>query len=91
MKSESARTHAEMERHATRGAIAMLAARGFGAVVAIGAAAILARHITPDEYGLVAMALAAIALGRAFEEIGLGDATVQRAQVNDTQISALFG
>lgn len=90
MKSESARTHAEMERHATRGAIAMLAARGFGAVVAIGAAAILARHITPDEYGLVAMALAAIALGRAFEEIGLGDATVQRAQVNDTQISALF-
>ena len=83
-------THADMERRATRGAIAMLLARGFGAVVAIGAAAILARHITPDEYGLVAMALAAIALGRAFEEIGLGDATVQRAQVTDAQISALF-
>lgn len=83
-------THADMERRATRGAIAMLLARGFGAVVAIGAAAILARHVTPDEYGLVAMALAAIALGRAFEEIGLGDATVQRAQVTDAQISALF-
>ncbi|MEY2795117.1 MAG: hypothetical protein RIR10_833, partial [Planctomycetota bacterium] len=83
-------THADMERRATRGAIAMLLARGFGAVVAIGAAAILARHVTPDEYGLVAMALAAIALGRAFEEIGLGDATVQRAQVSDAQISALF-
>jgi len=83
-------THDAMARHATRGAIAMLFARGFGAVVAIGAAAILARHITPDEYGLVAMALAAIALGRAFEEIGLGDATVQRDRVTDAQVSALF-
>ena len=88
--TEAPATHDAMARHATRGAIAMLFARGFGAVVAICAAAILARHITPDEYGLVAMALAAIALGRAFEEIGLGDATVQRERVTDAQVSALF-
>ncbi|MFZ9914580.1 MAG: oligosaccharide flippase family protein, partial [Phycisphaerales bacterium] len=90
MTAHGAQDHAHLARRMTRGAVAMLAARLASAVAGLGATAVLARFITPEEHGLVAMVLAAMALARAFEEAGLGDAMVQRAEVSEAQMSSLF-
>ncbi|MCE2881075.1 MAG: lipopolysaccharide biosynthesis protein [Planctomycetaceae bacterium] len=90
MMSPRAQDHAHLARRTTRGAATMLAARFASALAGLGATAVLARFISPEEYGLVAMVLAAMALARAFEEVGLGDAMVQRTEVTGAQMSSLF-
>ena len=72
------------------GALVLLSARLASTATAIVSTAVLARHLDPQAFGLVAMVLPVIALGRAFEEIGLGDATVQRQDITGEQISSLF-
>lgn len=79
-----------LAQRATRGAALMLAARASGTVAAIAATAVLARLVAPAEFGVVAIVLSAFALARCLEEIGLGEATVQRAEINDAQVSTLF-
>jgi PST family polysaccharide transporter len=68
----------------------MLAARAAGTVAAIGATAVLARLVTPGDFGMVAIVLSVFALARCLEEVGLGEATVQRAEISDEQVSTLF-
>lgn len=81
---------AHLAHRATRGAAAMLAARFASALAGLGATAVLARFVSPEEHGVVAMVLAAMSMARAFEEVGLGDAMVQRAEVTEAQMSSLF-
>lgn len=51
---------------------------------------ILARLLTPDDFGLVAMVLAIYVFFRMFRNLGLIDATVQKEEINHQQISTLF-
>ncbi len=62
------------------------------ATVALGfvSAAVLARLLTPEDYGLLAMASAFVALITTVADLGLAQATVQRREVNDAQVNALF-
>ena len=73
-----------------RGAVLMLASRFLGTGIAIGATAVLARYVTPEEFGLVAMVMAILAITRVLEEFGLGDAMIQQEVINNDQISSLF-
>lgn len=72
------------------GAASMLVARYAGTLSVIAATAVMARFISPEEYGLVTTAVAAMAIARVLEEVGLGDVIVQRKQISDEQCSALF-
>ncbi len=72
------------------GAASMLVARYAGTLAAIAGTAVMARWITPEEYGLVTTAIATIAIVRVLEEVGLGDVVVQRADISDEQCSTLF-
>lgn len=51
---------------------------------------ILARLITPDDFGLVAMVTAPFMILIDVGNLGLGEATIQREYINHKQISALF-
>jgi O-antigen/teichoic acid export membrane protein len=51
---------------------------------------ILARLLTPAEYGLVAMALSVVTVMRLMQEYGLGVAIIQRKHLTVEQISAIF-
>ncbi|MCH2162478.1 MAG: oligosaccharide flippase family protein, partial [Phycisphaerales bacterium] len=73
-----------------RGAAMMLASRFLGTGIAIGATAVLARYVTPEEFGLVAMVMAILAITRVLEEFGLGDAMIQQEVISNDQISSLF-
>jgi O-antigen/teichoic acid export membrane protein len=51
---------------------------------------ILARLLTPAEYGLVAMAVSVVTVMRLLQEYGLGVAIVQRKQLSAEQINSIF-
>ena len=51
--------------------------------------AVLARLLTPEDYGLIGMVLAFTALLATFQDLGLSVATVQRKDLTEAQLSAL--
>lgn len=83
------RPERELGRRAAGGAATMLVARIAGTVVSIGAMAIIARHVTPDQFGLVGMVIAILAIARVLEELGLGDAAIQRASIEPGEVTTL--
>ena len=52
--------------------------------------AVLARLLSPDEFGVVAMVAAATGFVGALQSFGLASSTVQRAQIDHSQVSTLF-
>jgi O-antigen/teichoic acid export membrane protein len=83
------RPERELGRQVAGGAATMLVARGAGTIVSIGAMAIIARHVTPDEFGLVGMVVAILAIARVLEELGLGDAAIQRESIEPGEVTTL--
>lgn len=53
-------------------------------------AVVLARLLTPADFGLVAMVTAITGLGQAFADLGLSEATIQRKDISHEQVSTLF-
>ncbi|MFC1542116.1 lipopolysaccharide biosynthesis protein, partial [Candidatus Latescibacterota bacterium] len=51
---------------------------------------VLARLLTPEDFGLIAMVAAVTGFVMMFKDMGLSMATVQRAEINHGQISTLF-
>lgn len=59
-------------------------------ILRLGSSAILARLLTPEDYGLVIMVLAVIGFIASFKDMGLAMATVQKPEINHNQVSTLF-
>jgi len=51
---------------------------------------VLARLLTPDDFGLVAMVIYIFMLFKMYRNLGLIDATIQKEKINHRQISTLF-
>lgn len=51
---------------------------------------VLARLLTPADFGIVAMVTAVTSLGQAFADLGLSEATIQHTEITHEQVSALF-
>jgi O-antigen/teichoic acid export membrane protein len=51
---------------------------------------VLARLLTPADFGLVAMVATITGLGQAFADLGLSEATIQRKEITHDQVSVLF-
>lgn len=67
-----------------------MASQGINFFLAIVGTVILARLLTPSEYGLVGMAMVVVAFARTFMEAGLSMATVQKDKISHEQVSTLF-
>lgn len=84
----------DLQRDLPRRSIRSGAAVLIGQVATVGlgfvSAAVLARLLSPEDYGLIAMASAFVALITTFSDMGLAQATVQRTGVTDEQVNALF-
>lgn len=52
--------------------------------------AIMGRLLTPDAFGLVAMAVVALNLGQHFAQLGVGQAIIQKSAVTTEEIRASF-
>src|SRR6476646_2087877 len=73
-----------------RGGVVTMASHGMKFAVSIGATAILARLLTPQDYGLIGMVAVATNFIVMFKDLGLATATVQKAEITSEQISTLF-
>lgn len=56
----------------------------------VGAGVVLARMLTPADYGLVAMVLPVTGLIALFKDLGFAAATVQREDITPAQVSLVF-
>lgn len=77
-------------KHAVSSGFVTAAAQGAKFVLTLTGVVILARLLSPEEFGLVAMVSAVTAYLRLFKEAGLSTATVQRETVTQEQVSNLF-
>jgi O-antigen/teichoic acid export membrane protein len=81
---------ADFKQKSVRGGAAAVMGQGFGMALQIGTTVILARLLSPTDYGLQAMVLTLTALFSLFKDAGLSVATVQRDTLTQEHISTLF-
>jgi polysaccharide transporter, PST family len=87
---EDHRVSGDLAHKAVRGGVVSIVLQyGNGAVQIIGAI-ILARLLTPSDFGLVAIVTVITSFVPLLIDFGLGDATTQRIKINPGQISSLF-
>lgn len=77
-----------LRRKTMRGMLIMMLSTGGQAALQLLVLALLARAISPEEFGLVSGALIAVFLATALAESGIGQAVIQRAELTDTHLRA---
>src|SRR5215831_5228017 len=81
---------ADLKGRSVRGVVVTLASQGSLFVIQSISTIVLARLLTPADFGLVAMVTAFSDLATPFADLGLSQATIQRKDISQDQISALF-
>lgn len=64
--------------------------QGLKMMIHLGSTMILARILVPEDYGIMAMVMAIAGFAKMFINMGLSAATIQRADINQAQVSTLF-
>ncbi len=64
--------------------------QGYRAFLTFFSGIILARLLTPQDFGLVAMVWPVVALSSLIQDLGLNQATIQREKITGAQVSGLF-
>src|ERR1035441_4082128 len=82
--------HADVKARSVRGGFWTLGSQGTQFVIQSVSTVVLARLLTPADFGIVAMVTAITSLGQAFADLGLSEATIQRKEISHNQVSALF-
>ena len=80
----------QLARRSVRATVATTAAAGLDFTVRLGSVAILARLVSPADFGVVMMAGAAVAIAEQFRDLGLSTATLQRADLSEREVTNLF-
>jgi len=80
----------ELKRSTTRGALFSVAGQIASFVLRTASMVIMARLLTPNEFGLVGMVAAVTGFLSLFRDLGLSMAAIQRCSVTPEQTSTLF-
>lgn len=81
---------ADLGGRTARGGAITLVSQGLKFLIGMVGSVILARLLTPQDYGLVGMVAIVIGFVSMFQYLGLSTATVQWAKLNHRQVSTLF-
>ncbi len=81
---------ADLKGRSVRGGAVTMAAQGAQFFLHLGSTVVLARLLTPQDYGLIGMVTAVTGFVAMFKDLGLSMATVQKSEINHGQISTLF-
>ena len=81
---------ADLKGRSVRGGAVTVFAQGARFTLQIGSTMVLARLLTPADFGLIAMVAAVTNFAMMFKDMGLSTATVQMSDINHDQISTLF-
>ena len=80
----------DLGRLALRGGTASVAILYCNGVLQIITVIVLARLLTPEDFGLVAIVTVLTSFAPLLIDFGLGDATAQRKKITRSQVSSLF-
>src|SRR5437660_4794412 len=80
----------DLKGRTVSGAFITIVAQGAQFVLSLASIMILARLLTPKDFGLFAMVTTVIGYLRVFKDAGLSTATVQREGITHAQVSNLF-
>ncbi len=81
---------ADLKGRSVRGGLLTLSSQGAQFVIQSVSTVVLARLLTPADFGLVAMVTAVTGLAVSFADLGLSEATIQCQEVSYDQVSTLF-
>jgi O-antigen/teichoic acid export membrane protein len=87
--SELSQTDSLTDRTA-RAAHWRFAGLGIGAVSQFGLGVLLARLLTPADFGLMTLAFTVLGLAQPLGDLGIGNAVVQRAELSDRHVRTAF-
>lgn len=95
MDEEAARAtapdgEAGLSRRAARAALSAFSGQGAMALLQILSVVVLARLLTPSDFGLYAMVFSVIGIAHLFRDLGLSAAAIQAPQLSHQQQSNLF-
>lgn len=79
-----------LKRQTAQGAVVSVGAQVGAFVIRTGSMVIMARLLTPKDFGLVGMVAAVTGFLSLFRDLGLSSATIQRDSVTEEQTSTLF-
>jgi O-antigen/teichoic acid export membrane protein len=80
----------DLKRRTLRGGLARVGAVAANFLLRMGSIVVLARLLSPKDYGLVGMVAAFTGVFSVLGDFGLSSATIQRTTVSEEQISTLF-
>jgi O-antigen/teichoic acid export membrane protein len=80
----------DLKGRSIRGGVITMFAQAFKFVLNLASNVVLARLLTPQDYGLVGMVTAVTGFVAIFRDLGLSMATVQKEEINHEQVSTLF-
>lgn len=81
---------ADLKERSVRGGAVTMTAQVVKFMLHTGSIIVLGRLLTPQDYGLVAMVTAITGFVTLFKDMGLSMATIQKAEINHSQVSTLF-
>jgi O-antigen/teichoic acid export membrane protein len=87
---ETTHLHFDLRGHTVRGGKATVAAQAISFLLNIASVVILARLLSPADFGLIAMVTAVTGIVTIFKDGGLSIATIQRDTISHEQVSNLF-
>ena len=80
----------DLGQRAARGGAVTLTSQSLKFGIGIAATMLLARLLTPQDYGLIGMVWVITGFVAIFKDLGLSLVTIQREEINGKQISTLF-
>lgn len=81
---------ADLKQKSVRGGAATVLGQGVGMSLQIGTTIVLARILSPTDYGLQSMVFTLTAFFSLFKDAGLSAASVQKASLSHEEVSTLF-
>ncbi|GAB3538517.1 lipopolysaccharide biosynthesis protein [Pontibacter brevis] len=80
----------DLKSRSVKGGFITVAGQVVSFALNISSTIVLARLLTPEDYGLVAMVTAVTGFVTIFKDLGLSAAVIQKEQINQQQVSAVF-
>jgi len=82
--------HSNLFERVARGAIWTGFGNGLKGIIQFGVLIILARHLVPEDFGIVSAAMVVVGLSQIFSLLGMGPAIVQRSTLTEKHICTAF-
>lgn len=87
---KTAHLQADLGSRTARGGAVSIASHSLRFVITIAATSVMARLLSPADYGLIGMVVFFTGFVSIFKDLGLSIATIQKSEVSYDQVSTLF-